>query len=569
MTALVTVVVITAVNRTTDSDPMGSLLAAESLVQGHWLSLDHYSDLVKTSLGYRTEMVNGRLFYSFPIGTSILVAPVIGMLGLAGTDIAANDDTIQTGLAAVAAVGAFLLAYFLARRFQRHWISLLLASAFWFGSALSSSGGTALWSHDFGVVFSLAALLALEGALRRHAVSNAAWSGVLSGCAVLVRPQLAPLVLGIAIVMTLRWRRGLAAFVPSLVAVAIAFITLSLLTSGQWIPGYYLPQRLSGGEFWEALGANLVSPGRGFLLFTPIVLILLLLLPNWRGLTSDDQALAVLGLSWAAVHLLAISRFPHWWGGWGYGPRLMMDVLPGVFLALVVLWPRDPTRRRAKVTVAAFLVMAVISIWINTIQGLYNPYTRFWYIEPNIEAQPSMVWDWSYPQFLASEKGHEARLQRQLPTPPSIQPGVDYPPEAPELGFVGWSTGFWSNGISLDSFQYGPPPWRSEDGRRWTEGSHARLVLSVDSETRTSLAGQFRIAVDSLGSQKVNISLNGVPVYEGITGGNRAVLTFDVDPGLLRPGVNELDFDLPSPTLVGQGSEFRELAIALRQFTVR
>ena len=165
---LVGAVVLTAVNRTTDSDMMGSLLASESLVSGHWLSLDHYPDLVKTALGYRAEVLNGHLYYSFPIGTSLLVAPVIGILNSVGIDVVPNDDKIQIGLAAVAAIATFLLSYLLARRFQRHWVALILAGVFWFGSALASSGATALWSHNFGVVLSLGALLALVSALQKH-----------------------------------------------------------------------------------------------------------------------------------------------------------------------------------------------------------------------------------------------------------------------------------------------------------------------------------------------------------------------------------------------------------------
>lgn len=125
----VAAVVISTTVRATDSDMMRSLLAAESLVQGNWLRFDHYPDLVKSALqvGYRLEEVNGHLYYFFPIGTSLLVAPAIAVLSLLGIEVTPKDDKIQIAFAAIASVVVFLLVYFLARRFLRHWMSLLIA----------------------------------------------------------------------------------------------------------------------------------------------------------------------------------------------------------------------------------------------------------------------------------------------------------------------------------------------------------------------------------------------------------------------------------------------------------
>ncbi|HAN71001.1 MAG TPA: hypothetical protein DCQ36_05355 [Actinobacteria bacterium] len=572
----VAVVVITTTVRTTDSDMMGSLLAAESLVQGHWLRFDHYPDLVKSALqvGYRLEEVNGHLYYFFPIGTSLIVAPVIAVLSALGIEVTPNDDKIQIALAAVASVLVFVLTYLLARRFLRHWVSLLIATAFWFGSSFASTGATALWSHDFGAVMSLGALLCLVVALQGHRTALASWSGVLAAYAFVVRPQLALLPLGIAILLAVRWRRGLVAFAWPAALVVAAFVVFTKLTSGVWLPAYYLPQRLEGGDFWVAFTGNMVSPGRGLLLFTPILLVLLLLWGNWRRITGDERALVILGVLWTLAHWIAISRFPHWWGGWGFGPRLMMDALPGLVLVVVVLWPRTLKPALAKVTVIVFVVLAAVSTWINTVQALYNPYSRVWYVEPISEDNPWIMWDWQYPQLLASEDRHEDRMQRLLSTPPPLQPRQEYPVGAPELGLVGWSTGFWSNAISLDPFRLGIPSWWPEEGRRWSEGATARIVFTMPDTAPSGFQGRFEIPVDAYGPQRVDIALDGRPVGSSIVEGAPGEVTpgrvaFTVDPVQLGPGEHLIELSFPTRVTVGKVSDFREIAVAVRGLSLK
>jgi len=567
-------VTLTATNRMTDSDAMGTLLASESLIQGHWLSLDHYPDLVKSVLGSRVEPIDGQLYYFFPIGTSLLVAPLVAVLGVLGVEMVPNDDKVQVALAAVAAVAIVLLSYGLARRFVGHWSSVLLAGVFWFGTSFASTGATALWSHDFGAVFSLVTLLLLVIALQRRARWWALWSGALAAMAWVIRPQLLILTLTVVVLLGLRWRRGVMAFIASWIVVGASFMVFSKVVTGAWLPAYYLPQRLEGGQFWEALAGTMVSPGRGLLVFTPMLMISLLLLGNWRSRSWDERSLVLLGITWLVLQWVAIARFPHWWGGWGFGPRLMMDALPGLLLVLAVLWPRTLRTIYARVTVGVFVVLAAGSVWIHTVQGLYNPYTRLWYVQPSIDESPEIVWDWSYPQFLASEWGHEERAVRRLEAGPPVQRGAAYSADAPELGLAGWSTGFWSPGISLDNFRLGTPYWWSEDERRWSEGSRVRIVFTLDPASVPEAGGRLVLEADSFGPQRYSVLINGETVASGVTVGvTREVtptrISIPVAPGVLREGRNEMALVLPDAVTVGQVTEFRQIALALRQLSLQ
>ncbi len=85
--------------------------------------------------------------------------------------------------------------------------------------------------------------------------------------------------------------------------------------------------------------------------------------------------LAILGVAVALGHLLVVASFPIWWGGEGYGPRLMTDAVPWlIVIALVAIqgWGRarsDRPTSTARFRVEAALV-AVLSLAALAINGV-------------------------------------------------------------------------------------------------------------------------------------------------------------------------------------------------------
>src|SRR6185436_6715526 len=123
---------------------------------------------------------------------------------------------------------------------------------------------------------------------------------------------------------------------PFLVALGCGLVADSLffkLALGSLRPPYYHSR--VGAEPLMALAGNLVSPGRGLLVFVPsLVVITYLALRHRRVLPAPDlvaaSALAV-GGTW-----LASSYAAPWWGGQAYGPRMMADALPWMALASAI-----------------------------------------------------------------------------------------------------------------------------------------------------------------------------------------------------------------------------------------
>jgi len=142
-----------------------------------------------------------------------------------------------------------------------------------------------------------------------------------------------------------------------------------------WETGYG-QEKNAGIRFSTPLVTGLygltLSPGRGILWYDPLVLLGLLgLKPFWR--TWRPEAVFVYGL--AASHLALYCKWFMWEGGWCWGPRFLIPVVPLLLLPAVPLavrcWRKGPLSRWLLCGGAA--VASAVSfgaVWVN-----YNPYT--------------------------------------------------------------------------------------------------------------------------------------------------------------------------------------------------
>ncbi|MGH9308196.1 MAG: hypothetical protein ACRD1U_02400 [Vicinamibacterales bacterium] len=438
----------------TDSDPRGTLLTAQAVLEHGTFALDAYPDVPSD---YRVVERAGHRFYAYPPGTPVAALPAVAIARLAGLDMARSrdDDKVQRALAAISVGITAVLASSLAGRWLRWPLATTLAGIFVFGTPVISTMGTAFWSTNLTVVASLAALLIVSRCdASGGGPVRAATTGALLGFAFWCRPPaflLAGLVVlwmfGRAATSAATERRSAivdAVALAAAVLVSLALLVLmSRLTYGTWLPDYYIGARLAASDrFATALLAHLVSPSRGLLIFAPaaaLALVAVLLSPR-RVLRVP---LAVLALVWLCLHLAIVSRFPYWWGGYGFGSRLLVDVLPGVFVfsCAAAAAVCAGARHWRLVGLFALVPAAAAGIWINSVQGLFNSATVTWNSSPSIDRFPGYALDWHLPQFRATRARlaeRRRRHERWLLRGP-LQPNVDYTAQSTDLEFLEWS----------------------------------------------------------------------------------------------------------------------------------
>lgn len=154
------------------------------------------------------------------------------------------------------------------------------------------------------------------------------------------------------------------------------------------------------GNWREALPGLLISPGKGLLLFSPIVILGLL---SFVPFTRRAPRLAALVAALAVEHVAFYSRVPQWDGGTCWGPRYLDFIVPLLVLPLAagLAWLAAPERTRgirlalggfAGVVIAVSLVVQLLGVLVNFDTG-YNLITtgrRYWTVAnspPLVHAQ--------------------------------------------------------------------------------------------------------------------------------------------------------------------------------------
>lgn len=218
------------------------------------------------------------------------------------------------------------------------------------------------------------------------------------------RPPMSLAIVGVTAYLFLTRRRVLWPFMATGVGWAFLFVVYARSTFGTWVPPYFLSShlesgRLAGGlllsSYPSAVVGTLFSPGRGLFIYVPLSLLTLYLVTRWwRWLPEKGLAVTALGV-WLAQWQL-VSLFRNWWGGQSFGPRLMSDVVPWIFLLAALALAG---LRQAKIAGAyrwtayrwatiGFVVAA--SIFVN-VRGAWVQETQ----------RGAGIWNWRYPQFLA------------------------------------------------------------------------------------------------------------------------------------------------------------------------
>ena len=366
---------------------------------------------------YQIEISDGHYYCYFPPGSSVLSAPFVLAGDALGRTVFGPDGAYSEGREAVGQhyLASLLMAalavtfYFTARRRLPAGWSAAIALGGVLGTQVWSTASRALWGHTWGVALlgvALYLLLAWETGRRLPPVLLAT---VLSWT-YFVRPTSSLFIVGITVYVLVYHRAVFLPYAATGAAWFAAFAAYSWTHFRRVLPHYYRASRLETTHFWEALPGNLVSPSRGVLVFVPVALFVLWLVARyWRH--QPLRPLVWLTLAVSAAHVLVISCFSPWFGGWCYGPRYTTELVPW-FVLLAVLGTRAALDRQAdfrlpptplvwRGTLAAGAALLLLSVWINR-RGATVIATARWNMFPvAVDDATWRVWDWRHPQFLA------------------------------------------------------------------------------------------------------------------------------------------------------------------------
>ncbi|MCE9622342.1 MAG: hypothetical protein K8R99_08365 [Actinomycetia bacterium] len=399
---------------------------AQSILHDGNLSLNEFDTPMFDTHGWMSITDEGREVNTYPWVPSLALIPAVVALDVAhavgigpGSSSVANGghmDVIQqlsaSALMALVVVLVFVISFQRLAPAQsmkrRRAIAGVVAFGFAFGTAAWSTASRAMWQHGPSLLFLAIAVLCCQQLLSETMEgARLKWTAVCLGAAVAgsftCRPTNAVAVLGFTAFVAFRMRKHLKRYLIGAFAIAAPWMMVNTANYGSPLPQYYRAGKVGWhDDYGLALATNLVSPARGLLLFSPIVVLGIFGVARRNradvkdGLLDFDRLLIGLCLA----YLLASSGPPvNWWAGHSFGPRFMSDTL--IFFAAAA----TPTvallmrQRRSAAAIAATLLLAW-SVLVNA-QGGAMRSTLCWNGNPDIDSHTSRLWDFGSSQMLS------------------------------------------------------------------------------------------------------------------------------------------------------------------------
>ncbi len=216
----------------------------------------------------------------------------------------------------------------------------------------------------------------------------------------------------------------------------------------------------------------LASPGRGLIWYSPAVLAIAGL---GRGRLRNPDVLMILGV--AAGYFGIYTMWDGWWGGWCWGPRLLMPAI-AVLMTLGALLEGGWMRAMVALSGAGFLVNAptLVSSYFNIFREQMAAG-----LDPN-----SFLWSFSrMPMFEVWRTAHE-----ELAGAPALNARFSHPAPAGSLPMV---EGVWWWKLA----ESGTPPWVGLAISSLLVGASLLLVAAAFGRARAASLSSSRQGCDT------------------------------------------------------------------------
>ena len=338
-----------------EGDTYPNSLLAFNLLQNYTLDLDIFRNTVQCPLGakscyYFAEGINGHLSSLYPIGTAILTFPIyivffviLKILHL-GTPLDITSvhfeyyRSVCEKIAATIVTSLTVVIFYVCSRIKFP-LSVSKLSTFIFAFATNTwmTSSQALWQHgasNLVVILIVFCLIQTNRSNDNIKIRYMVLAGI--GCGLLPGIRPTSIIFSIAaIVYPLFNCRNYIVYMlfPSLIS-SLPSLIWNIYYFGNLSGGYSVvfktpPYIFTLSHFITASLGTFISPSKGLLIFSPVVLYSLLglniVFRNRSG--RDEKMISCMAVA-STVLLTSYCFYTVWWGGGSCGPRFTTDVLP-------------------------------------------------------------------------------------------------------------------------------------------------------------------------------------------------------------------------------------------------
>ncbi|GEM_PF-2819116 len=354
-------------------DPYYGPIDAQSILENGTILLDDYIESGRIHIGYQLRKTrDGRFYNKYPDGTSILQIPFVAIAHyIFKMDMTErrHNYRFQKIMAGIIFILIFLIFYRISRLYFDERKSLLISFMFIWGTSMVGSNLASLWTHLMLMLLSTLVIYMLL-IYEKRATIKPYILGTILFLTFFVRQTGVFLVISVFIYLFLK--RDFRVFFKT---VLVSFIFFLLYMVYNYLV-YKTPFSLydTWGLRFHNYGLRnlyclLTSPTRGLFVFNPVLLITAAgVFLYWKEFPKHFRYLLML---WITGIILMVSYFwTAWWGGWAYGPRLLVEIFPGLFVLTLWVLKRNPNLFRY------FLLLSIAGLFINFVNSVKNKYAH-------------------------------------------------------------------------------------------------------------------------------------------------------------------------------------------------
>lgn len=388
-----------------------SLLPLTIIERGDF-DLSEFTDFIAQNYHdpYFVANVNGRIVSRSPVAAAVIAIPLYGIpLGVGWIahpgngwlDYPWSAFFVAKFAAALISALTVLMFFFCVRELSDLKTSIALAVIFALGTSVWSTNSQGLWQQTPSVFFQLTGIwFLLRG--RREGAFTVAPGAFFFSAATISRPNDGIPALIFTLYVLLYYRPAIWRWILWSLPPAIFFLAYNAIYNGSpFVFGYQdgVAQYLRSPQL-EAIAGLFISPSRGLFIYSPVFIFV----PVGIWLARRDPARRFY-LSCAATFaagVLLLSMWEDWGGGWGYGTRMLTDLLPYVMLLLIPVFTQmQPVWRRALFVMAGYaMIVHSFALWDYGVRWHWH------WVDYRYD-----VWDWreNEPLFYLKEYSSMAR----------------------------------------------------------------------------------------------------------------------------------------------------------------
>lgn len=328
--------------------------------------------------------VNSDIYSKYPVFPSILATPVYIVPFLIGAfdpiyESPQSDDILEKiwfipylGKFTASILAAFSVLIFfniIKLKFPDR-NAMKYAICFGLGTSIWSINSQALFQHPANQLFLLLTIYFLV--IKKNPRLYTSLAGLSLALAISARLFSVLFLLPLIIYVLIDRRKYLIHFIGGTILPALSLMTYNFTHFGSIVQAGYGEETYQWtGNVFEGFAGLFISPGRGLFIFSPFLIFGFIGIFKFLKNNVKDNLMIALGIA-TIIHILAVTRWHGWHGGYVWSYRLLVDIVP--FLILFIPYS-GISLSKYKNRIFRFLVIYSIFIQflgVSTFRGIRN-----------------------------------------------------------------------------------------------------------------------------------------------------------------------------------------------------